>query len=77
MAQMLYPGGCQEQILDHKQPKKKKTQAYNEIRQDCLRPRDSKERSIADLDKITRGLQGSIKNSLSKITHNRLQLLFI
>ena len=33
----------------------------------CLRPRDKRERSIDNLHKITRGLQGSLKNSHQKI----------
>jgi len=28
---VLEPGDCQEQTLDHKQPNKKETQAYNEV----------------------------------------------
>jgi len=57
---------CQEQTLDHRQPNEKETQACNEVWQDCLRPRGRRERFIDDLHKITRGLQCSLKNSLSK-----------
>jgi len=71
------PGDYEEQILDHKKPKEKETQAYNEVRQDYLRPQGRREIYIDDLHKIIRGLQGSPKNSLSKDTQNELQFLYL
>jgi len=67
MIPIVEPGYYQKQTLDHKQLNKKETQAYNEIWQDYLRPQSRRERHIDDLHKITRGLQCSLKNSLSKI----------
>ena len=73
---LLEPRDCQEQIIDHKQTKEE-TQAYNEVRQDCLRLGTEERDLLMIYTRLQEDLQGSLKGLLNKDSQNWLQLLYL